>query len=209
MGVLDTVGGGGERVVQFAINTYGRRAHPAYPGRFDVLVDSDLDGKPDYRLFNVEFGNYDSTGQTVIALEDLHRPQSPSGPNPNPAVYYYASADLDSGNLILTATPESIGIRDGKPFRFDVEAHDNYFNSDSDGLTDSIRGMVFTLNKPKFTPYIDNAPAGGVPPRSGLVVKVVDHPDAYRLSPSQSGFLMMYRDAKDEAETVTVYKAGR
>ncbi len=28
-------------------------------------------------------------------------------------------------------------------------------------------------------------------------------------SPSQTGFLMMYRDAAEEAETVSVYKAGR
>ena len=40
-------------------------------------------------------------------------------------------------------------------------------------------------------------------------LKVEDHPGNYRLSPSQTGFLMMYRDARDEAETVTVFKAGR
>jgi len=69
--------------------------------------------------------------------------------------------------------------------------------------------MVFTLDRPKFTPSADNLAQGGVPPRSGLVMKVIDNPANYRLSPSQTGFLMMYRDARQEAETVTVYKAGR
>ena len=210
VGVRATLDGNRFPIVQFAINTYQRRAHPAYPGRFDVLVDSDLDGKPDFHVFNTEFKKFDTTGQAVVAVEDLHRPLSDDELNPNPVVYYYADADLDSGNLIMSVPPESIGVVAGKPFRFDVEAHDNYFHADaSDGLTDSIRRMVFTIDSPKYTLSAENLPQGGLPPRSGLLLKVEDHPGNYRLSPSQTGFLMMYRDARDEAETVTVFKAGR
>ncbi len=210
VGVRATVDNQGFPIVQFAINTYGRRAHPAYPGRFDVFVDSNLDGKNDFHVFNTENGSYDTSGQTVIAVEDLHRALTKDGPNPNPAVFYYADADLDSGNLIMSVPPESIGVVPGRPIRFDVEAHDNYFNAESgNGLTDSIRRMVFTVDRPKFTWSADNLPKGGLPPRSGLLLKVQDIPANYRLSPSQTGFLMMYRDARQEAETVTVYKAGR
>jgi len=38
---------------------------------------------------------------------------------------------------------------------------------------------------------------------------VEDVPGGDRASPSQTGFLMMYRDAADEAETVSVHKLGR
>jgi len=58
-------------IVQFAISTYGRRAHPAYPGRFDVFVDTNNDGKPDFHISNSEFGPFDSNGITVIAVDDL------------------------------------------------------------------------------------------------------------------------------------------
>jgi hypothetical protein len=161
-------------------------------------------------VFNTEFGAYDSSGQTVVAVEDLHRPLTNDGPSPNPAVFYYADADLDSGNLIMSVPPWSIGVVPGKPIRFDIEAHDNYFNAESgNGLTDSIRRMVFTVDRPKFTWSADNLPQGGVPPRSGLLLKVQDIAANNKVSPSQTGFLMMYRDARQEAEAVTVYKLGR
>ncbi len=59
--------GGGEFGIQFAINTFGQRAHPNYPAEFDVLIDTNLDGEFDYDVFNgllhrrrPEFGERDS-----------------------------------------------------------------------------------------------------------------------------------------------------
>ncbi len=52
-------------------------------------------------------------------------------------------------------------------------------------------------------------PADGVPTRSGLLLKVDDVAGGDKASPSQKGFLMMYRDAALEAETVTVTKLGK
>ena len=206
VGVRATVDNRKLPIVQFAIHTYGRRAHPAYPGRFDVFIDSNNDGKPDFRIFNAEWHGFDSDGLTVIAVDDL----STDADNNNLAVYYYVDADFDSSNLIMSVPPNAVGLTPGKPFRFDVEAHDNYFaDSETDGLSDAIRGMVFTLNQPKFRVQTNGDPETGVPARGGLVLKVNDVPGGDRASPSQTGFLMMYRDAAQEAETVGVYKAGR
>lgn len=206
VGVRATVDNVGLPIVQFAIHTYGRRAHPAYPGGFNVLVDSNNDGKPDFRLFNAEWHGFDTDGVTVIGVDDL----STDADNGNMPVYYYVDADLDSSNLIMSVPPQAIGVKAGVPIRFDVEARDNYFaDRESDGLTDAIRGMVFTLDRPKYKVLTDGAPESGVPARGGLILKVNDVPGGERASPSQTGFLMMYRDAAEEAETVSVYKPGR
>jgi hypothetical protein len=69
--------------------------------------------------------------------------------------------------------------------------------------------MVFTLGKPKFQALTGPEPETVVPARGGLILKVEDVVGGDRASPSQTGFLVMYRDAAREAETVTVYKAGR
>jgi hypothetical protein len=207
VGVRATVDNVGLPIVQFAIHTYGRRAHPAYPGRFDVFVDSNNDGKADFRVFNAEWHGFDSDGVTVIGVDNL----STDADNSNMPVYYYADADFDSGNLILSVPPAAIGVNANNPtIRFDVEAHDNYFaDREPDGLSDAIRGMVFRLDRPKFQALTNGDPQTVVPARGGLILKVEGVPGGDRASPSQSGFLMMYRDAADEAETVTVYKAGR
>ena len=195
----------GEPLVQFAISTHGRRAHPSYPGRFDVFIDSDNDGRFDFLVFNGENGGFDSTGQTLVAVDNLSIPGLGDAITP-----YYAEADINSGNLIMTVPAAAIGVRYDQKFRFDVEAHDNYFALQmQDGLTDAIRGSVFTLNKPRFIVDVSNLPQTGIPPRTGGLVKVLPVEGGDRASPSQSGLLIFYPDAKDEAETVTVISKGR
>jgi len=205
VGVRQNFSETGEPLVQFAISTYGRRAHPSYPGRFDVYVDSDNDGRFDFLVFNGENGGFDTTGQTLVAVDNLAIPGLADAITP-----YYAEADINSGNIILTVPAAAIGVRYDRKFRFDVEAHDNYFALQmKDGLTDAIRGSVFTLNKPRFLVDVSNLPQTGIPPRSGGLVKVVPVEGGDRASPSQSGLLIFYPDAKDEAETVTVISKGR
>ena len=201
VGVRQDVDADGNDVVQFAINTYGRRAHPAYPGRFDVYIDADNDGINDYRVFNAELGPFDSSGVTVIGIDDLSIPMDLDA-----RAYYYADADLNSANLIMTVPMAQVGIRADRKFRFDVEAHDNYFSASLDqGLTDAVRGSVVTLQNLKYRmqPNVP-VPADGVPRRSGVLMRVEALPGGESASPSQSGFLLMYRDAKVEAETVSV-----
>jgi minor extracellular serine protease Vpr len=185
-------------IVQFAINTYGRRAHPVYPAEFDVYIDSDNDGDDDYVIYNLENTGFDTTGQTVIAAVNL---ATGAG-----FIRYTADADLDSGNMIMTVDMADVGLTAGQQFSFDVLAFDNYFTG---SLTDAVENSVFTLGTPKYTWDDSNFPENGVPPRSGLLLKVDDVAGGAQASPSQTGFLMMYRDAAVEAETVTVHKIGK
>jgi hypothetical protein len=180
--------------LQFAVNTFARRAHPAYPAEFDVFIDTNLDGRADYDVFTLESGGANTTGQTVVAVQKL----TPNGRDPA-RVVFYADADLDSGNMILTVPLSALQITPATKFRFDVVAFDNYFTGDA---TDAIEGMTFTPAMPRFT--TGTLQTGTLAPisRGTLNVRAVNGGAA--ASPSQTGLLLMYRDAQLEAETIPV-----
>jgi hypothetical protein len=187
-------------VVQFGIDTYGARAHPNYPAEFDVYIDSNNDGTPDYVVFNSENGAFGTTGQNVVNVFNLTTGAL--------GTFFFSDADLDSGNMIMTAPLSAVGLTPGTKFNYSVFAFDNYFTGN---LTDSIENMTFTLGTPKFAlsgPMTFTVPAGG---KTSLGVSSVAGGAA--ASPSQLGFQLLYRDAegsggqdptKDEADVVTV-----
>jgi len=120
---------------------------------------------------------------------------------PAPAAYYYADADLNSANIILTAPLAALGLTANTQFSFTVLAYDNYFT----GLvTDVIENMVYTSGVPRFfvtTPTF-TVPAGG-----STAVTVQAFPGGDAASPSQSGLLFLYRDGMPglEADAISVY----
>ena len=123
----------GDGVIQFGVNLYGRKSHPVYPRGVEIDIDTNLDGEPDWFVFNTELGGFDVTGQTVVAVQKAGTTTS--------TIYFFADADLDSGNIILTAPLAALGLTAGSKFSFDVLAYDNYFT----GLvSDSVEGSVYT-----------------------------------------------------------------
>ena len=85
----------GADYLEFAISTFGRRAHPNYPAEFDIYIDSNNDGTPDFVVFNAENGGFSVTGQNVVFVANL------ATGVPATAVFF-TDADLDSGNVIFT-----------------------------------------------------------------------------------------------------------
>ncbi len=185
--------GGGQFGIQFAVNTFGQRSHPNYPAEYDILIDSNRDGTPDYVVFNLENGGFGATGQNVVAVVNLATNAA--------SIFFFTDADLDSRNAILTAPLAAVGLTPSSRFDFSVFAFDNYFTGN---LTDSITGMTFTLGTPRFA--ASGVPAGGVPVggSSTLTINAVAGGDV--ASPSQTGLLLLYRDAKPnrEADAITV-----
>jgi subtilisin family serine protease len=188
--------GGGQFGVQFAVTTFGGRSHPDYPSEFDVYVDTNNDGVFDYIIFNFENGGFGASGQTVVSVVNLQT-GSVAGP------FFFADADLNSANIILTAPLSALGNMPlGQKFNFQVFAFDNYF---SGNLTDDIGPMTFTLSTPRF----DNGGGFGslaVPVGASGPIPVFKVAGGDAASPSQSGILLMYRDAKPgfESDAVTV-----
>lgn len=189
--------GGAGDLLEFAINTNGRRAHPAYPAGFEVDIDTNGDGIPDYSAFNAELGGFGLTGQTVVVLQK-------AGAASGTAVFF-VDADLNSGNTILTvpmnasAGPTNLGVAPGQTITFSVYAADNYFS----GITsDAIEGMVFTPGNERFGVVGD--PFGAVGPKSSgtLGVRTATLPDTVS---SERGLLLMYRrNAGSEADAIRI-----
>lgn len=194
--------------IQFAVDTFGRRAHPAYPAEFDVFIDTDDPATnpaftPDFAIFNLENGAFASTGQTVVAVADLAANTA--------TAFFFADADLQSGNAILTAPLAALGLTPTSRFDFAIGAFDNYFTgrfTDGIGLAFDTAGnavwepMTYTPGTSRFAA----AAASLVVPADGQATLAVSSPaggDA--ASPSQKGFLLMYRDQREQREADLVF----
>jgi subtilisin family serine protease len=177
----------GSSAIQFAINTFGERAHPNYPAEFDILIDADRNGTDDFVIFNLELTGFGATGQNVVAAGAL-----PSGPF---FIRFFTDADLNSGNVILTALNSDIGITSSTQFNFSVFSGDNYFTG---FLTDAITGMTYTAGTARFVG--SNLPSTGVPAGGSSTLTIQAVPGGDVASPSQKGLLLMYRDARLQRE---------
>ncbi len=178
---------GVNNLVQFAIATHGDRAHPAYPAEFDVYVDVNNDGIDDFVIFNAENGGFGVSGQTVVALFNLS--------NGAQTIRFFADADLNSSTMIYTVRAADMGLALGQKFRYSVYAFDNY---NTGNLTDAIENMTHTLSTPAYsiggTGF--NLPAGAA--GNVTVNKVAGGAAA---SPSQTGLLLLHRNAKAARES--------
>jgi subtilisin family serine protease len=179
--------------IQFAVNTFGMRSHPNYPAEYDIFIDSNRDGAFDYVVFNLENGGFAVTGQNVVAVVNL---ATNAG-----AIFFFTDADLDSSNAILTAPLSALGLNASSKFDFSVYAFDNYFTGD---LTDAIVNLTYTPSTPRFV--ASGVPATGVPVGGSSTLTIQAVPGGDVASPSQTGILLMYRDAKTrhEADAIMV-----
>jgi hypothetical protein len=184
--------GVGQYGIQFAINTYGARAHPNYPAEFDVYLDTNMDGLNEFVIYNFENGGFGASGQNVVVVYDLTTDVG--------TVYYYSDADLNSSNIIMTAPLSVLGLTPDTQFNVSVYAYDNYFTGN---LTDSITGMTYTAGAPRY--YADNI-APVVPMGGSTTLNISALPGGDTASPSQLGLLLMYRDASQnhEADAITI-----
>jgi minor extracellular serine protease Vpr len=187
----------GADFLEFAITTFGRRPHPNYPAEFDVYIDSNNDGEPDFVAFNAELGGFSVTGQNVVFIANLATSVA--------TAVFFTDADLNSGNAIFTvpmnasAGPVNVNVQPGTTFGFSIFAFDNYFTGTQ---TDAIEDMRFTPGNARFGVVGD--PFGTVPPRSLATVPVTTAsvPDE---DSTESGLLLLYRrNAAIESEVVKV-----
>ena len=122
--------------------------------------------------------------------------------------FFFTDPDLDSGNAILTAPMGAVGLTAGTKFDFSVFAFDNYFTG---FLTDAIENMTYTPSTPRFVG--SGIPATGVPAGGSSTLTIQSMAGGDAASPSQTGLLLLYRDAKStgnsslsegEADAITV-----
>jgi subtilisin family serine protease len=189
--------------VQFGIDTFGARSHPNYPAEFDVLIDNNRDGVVDRIMFTAENGGFAATGTNVTFVFTCTNPTCTAGTT---AAFFFTDAELNSGNAIMSAPLAALGLTSATKFDFTVESYDNYFTG---ALTDSIDTMTHTLATPKFT---GSGLPSFIPTNSKAQLDIASVAGGDAASPSQTGFLLLYRDAagvtrfdsRNEADTVQV-----
>jgi subtilisin family serine protease len=203
----------GDGLMQFGIDTYGVRSHPNYPAEFDIWIDSNNDGTPDYIVFNNELGGFGTSGQNVVNVFSFATGKT--------TPEFFDAADLDSGNAIFTVPMSAVGLSESTEFSFVIQAIDNYFTgsitdsigdvvADADGNPVFQGSMAYTLGTPRFqlSGLGFSVPAGG---KGAVTATAVAGGD--QASPSQLGFQFLYSDAatsggndpsKDEGQAVLV-----
>jgi subtilisin family serine protease len=183
--------GSGQYGIQFAVNTFGTRSHPNYPAEFDVYLDTNMDGTDDFVIYNFENGGFGVTGQNVVAVINLNTNAG--------GIFFFSDADLNSGNIIMTAPLSFLGITPGTQFKVSVSACDNYFTG---SCTDSITGMTYTAGAPRYYPdnYAPVVPQGG-----STTLNIFTLSGGDTASPSQLGLLLMYRDARQQREADAIF----
>jgi hypothetical protein len=179
-------------VVQFAIVGAERRATPLYPAGYEVDLDTNRDGTPDYAVYQQENGGFGITGQSVVYVTNLATDVT--------SAFYYSIADYVSGNIVFTVPASEVGLDAGQSFDFDVLAYDNYF---SGLVTDEITGMTFTPSAPKYSVSQGGVAATDlVVPARGSVKVDVARTGSVEAS-TEKGVLFLYDDAAGrEADAV-------
>ena len=186
--------------VQFAVTTFGQRSHPDYPAEFDMFIDVNNDGIPDFDVFNTDIGLLTTgtlSGQNGVFAVDLSTGTA-SGP------FFYTIADLDSANAILTvplsalsSTTSGLSVNYNTQFTWSAVAFDNYYTGN---ITDEILSMTYELDMPQnYTLSTFTVPAGV----SGTLPIIPNNTaNEYSTgpyngnSPSQVGLLFMYTNGK-------------
>ncbi|HEY5753470.1 MAG TPA: S8 family serine peptidase [Chthoniobacterales bacterium] len=183
--------------VEFGISSWDADAHPNYPKGYVIDIDTTGDSEPDYTVFNAELTGFGATGQNIVAV-------GPYG-SPTGTVRFYNNADLNSTNTFMNVLFSDLGgISYTTPLTISVYAWDNYFTG---YFTDGIENMRYTPIYPKFLPTSWSfTVAQDASTTLGVVYDSLSEVD----SPSQSGLLLLFDDAKAkvEAQAITVKVPG-
>lgn len=192
-------------VVEFGLTVYDapyRSAHN-FPIEFDIYVDSNSDGVDDYVVFNYDRALTGGDGRNAVFVADVNPANGTRPLRP----YFYSVTNFNSQNWILPVPAAAIDAVSTKPISFFVVAFDSYFTGalwDCSPLSICLGGAdyhTYTTGSPKFRPVTTSLQV----PKLGSYTLSYSTPASGALkSPSQTGLLFMYRDAKVGAESENV-----
>ena len=171
------------RIVIFAINTFRGWSSPETQ-EFDVLIDSDGDGAPDFDVFNVDFGLLTAgvrDGQNVTAILDLHTGAISSD--------FVGRAPTDASTIQLAVLAPSIGVTPDNPrFSYTASAFD-LLSPDSDTFAGTARYNAFSS-------AVNDAEFVTVPPGDSSLFTIRVDPAELALTPAR-GWMVISEDNKN------------
>ncbi len=174
------------------------------PGEYDVLLDTNQDGTPDYVIFTAPAGT-DDISELVYSF-DLNDPDAV------PVAFFYADNGTNDANTLLTICGEQIGMNATnffQPMDMSVGAFDNYFTGN---LTDSIEGITVAPLGERYLGVFDvdtfNT-SGDIPSNGSADVTVLDFSGSGFTNPSETGLLLVNNAARDFGDSHGGAPAGR
>jgi subtilisin family serine protease len=182
-----------DKVVVFAVNTFRGWSTPELQ-EFDVPVDVNGDGNPDFLIFNVDFGvvtGGDANGQMIAAVLDLNTGDLFAD--------FFSVAATNSSTILLPVLSSSLGLAPANPrLTYSVVAFDLQ-SDDSDAFEEAASFNV-------FTPSISNGDFVAVVPDGFVSVAVTLNPAEAAITPAK-GLMIVTQDNKNgpkEADLITV-----
>ena len=195
-----------DEVVEFGLTVYDLpyRASHNYPVKFEIFVDVAGDNKPEYLLFNGDLNLDANDGRNAVFACPLIPRQSMCQPG-TLRPYFFTNTDFNSQNWMLPIPAAAIGTASHQPFRFVVHAYDSYFGGlwDCSPIQCWPQYHTYQSGLPRFRPQTNGLQV----PVHGRYTLAYSQPEGgATASPSQTGLLFLYRDARigHESESLTL-----
>jgi hypothetical protein len=116
-----------DKLVVFAVNNYDRWSNAA-ANEYDVLVDTNGDGKPEWDVFSYDYGllvNQDPNGLTAVFAQEVKTGDIY-------ATGYYAQSPTDSSTILLPVDASLLGLTaDAGAFTYSVQSFGGDGGSDA------------------------------------------------------------------------------
>ena len=174
-------------VMAFAINTWDRQSHVNVI-EYDVYLDTNSDGAPDYVVFNFDasLSTSLSDGRNVTWVVDLATGASDA--------WFFTGHNTNSGNTVLTFCADQIGMDASDllatSMNVDVYAFDWYYRA---GAIDAIEGMNVVPLGERYLTLFQGGDVGytTLPARSTRTAfGIIDFGD--QLNETETGVLWLY-----------------
>lgn len=176
--------------LEFALAFHHEWSHPATPVGGLIFIDVDLDGFEDLMLLTTEATG---AGSAEVVVEDLNAPEGEETLGVFPL-----DADLNASTMILRVPLSVLGLTATSTVDWVPAAWDNYFTGNfSDFIFDEENFFLrHTLGQLRYV--VPGSQTKTVAMGGTIPLEVLAGPSGESPSPSQTGFLLVHRQAVPE-----------
>jgi minor extracellular serine protease Vpr len=169
-----------DSVLVFAINTFSRVSNTD-AGEFDILIDVNGDGVPDYDLLAIDQGKIESGSYSGVQITVLFDLATGAG-----IEEFFVDSPTDGSTLLLPVLASDMGVSPASPRFSYTETTYNLL----DGTQASLPGSA-SFNA--FSPSISNALYVPVAPNATVAVPVAIDPKEWQVTPAR-GLMIVVED---------------